>query len=266
MAIVKFIASGCPMNNIFSYVMNESKTEDGILVSGIHYTPESALDEFRFVKNKFGKIDGRQYYHIVQSFSLDDKLTPETAHEIGLKFAAFFPGFQIVVATHCDKEHLHNHLVMNSVNMENGKKFHQTADDLARIKEYSNQLCREYGLSETEAKSSFGSMPKWKDLLRRKAYSVACRTSCKEDFIYEMEMHGYKVDWQEGHKYITFTTPGGHKCRDNKLFAEQLLRKIWRFVFSSAAVSRDLLCSISSLKTACIRNTVTRWAKVCFRC
>ena len=225
MAIVKFIASGCPMNNIFPYVMNESKTEDGILVSGIHCTPESALDEFRFVKNKFGKIDGRQYYHIVQSFSPDDKLTPATAHEIGLRFAEYFPGYQIVVATHCDRDHLHNHLVMNSVNMENGKKFHQTADDLARVKEYSNQLCREYGLSETEAKSSFGSMPKWKDLLRRKAYSVACRTSCKEDFIYEMEMHGYKVDWQEGHKYITFTTPDGHKCRDNKLFAEQLLRK-----------------------------------------
>ena len=55
MAIVKFIASGCPMNNIFPYVMNGNKTEDGILVSGIHCTPESALDEFRFVKNKFGK-------------------------------------------------------------------------------------------------------------------------------------------------------------------------------------------------------------------
>lgn len=181
MAIVKFISSTCPMNNIFPYVMNRNKTEDGILVSGIHCTPESALDEFRFVKNKFGKIDGRQYYHIVQSFSPDDKLTPETAHEIGLKFAAFFPSFQIVVATHCDRDHLHNHLVMNSVNMESGKKFHQTADDLARVKEYSNQLCREYGLSETEAKSSFGSMPKWKDLLRRKAYSVACRTSCNTD-------------------------------------------------------------------------------------
>ena len=61
MAIVKFIVSGCPMNNIFPYVMNESKTENGILVSGIHCTPESALDEFRFVKNKFGKTDGRQY-------------------------------------------------------------------------------------------------------------------------------------------------------------------------------------------------------------
>lgn len=225
MAIVKFIASGCPMNNIFPYVMNGEKTDDGALVSGIGCSPESALEEFRFVKTKFGKNDGRQYYHIVQSFSPEDKLTPETAHEIGLKFAAFFPGFQIVVATHCDKEHLHNHLVMNSVNMETGKKYHQTADDLDRVKEYSNSLCREYGLSETETKSAFGAMPKWKQLLRNKAYTVANRTRTKEEFIFEMEMHGYKVDWQEGHKYITFTTPDGHKCRDNKLFAEQLLRK-----------------------------------------
>ena len=155
---------------------------------------------------------------------------------------------------------------MNSVNMENGKKFHQTADDLARVKEYSNQLCREYGLSETEAKSSFGSMPKWKDLLRRKAYSVACRISCKEDFIYEMEMHGYKVDWQEEHKYL----PSPHRTVINAVTTSSLpssfCEKIWRFIFSSAAVSRDLRSSISSLKTDCIRNTVTQWAKVCFRC
>ena len=82
------------MNNIFPYVMNRNKTEDGILISGIHCTPESALDEFRFVKNKFGKTDGRQYYHIVQSFSPDDKLTPETAHEIGLRFAEYFPAIR----------------------------------------------------------------------------------------------------------------------------------------------------------------------------
>ena len=69
-------------------------------------------------------------------------------------------------------------------------------------------------------------------MLRRKAYSVACRTCSKEDFIFEMEMHGYKVDWQEGHKYITFTTPDGHKCRDNKLFAEQLLRKNLEIYFA----------------------------------
>lgn len=116
--------------------------------------------------------------------------------------------------------------------METGKKFHQSAAEVRQVKEYSNRLCREYGLSETETKSSFGTMPKWKSQLRNKAYSVACRTCSKEDFIFEMEMHGYKVDWQEGHKYITFTTPDGHKCRDNKLFAEQLLRKNLEIYFA----------------------------------
>ena len=134
MAIVKFVTARCPMNNIFPYVMNSEKTDGGVLVSGIHCMPETALDEFRFVKNKFGKTDGRQYYHIVQSFSPDDNLDAETAHEIGMKFAEFFPGYQIVVATHCNCSHLHNHIIMNSVNMENGKKFHQTASELARVK------------------------------------------------------------------------------------------------------------------------------------
>ncbi len=85
----------------------------------------------------------------------------------------------------------HNHIILNSVNMETGKKFHQTADDLDRVKEYSNSLCREYGLSETETKSAFGAIPKWKQLLRSKAYTVANRTRTKEEFIFEMEMHGY---------------------------------------------------------------------------
>ena len=224
MAIVKFVASGCPMNNIFPYVMNRGKTDEN-LISGINCSPDTVLQEFTFVKKQFKKEDGRTYVHIVQAFSPDDDLTPELAHEIGLRFAEYFGGYQALVATHRNTDHIHNHIILNSVNMETGKKFHQSAAEMRQVKEYSNKLCREYGLSETETKSSFKSMPKWKSQLRNKAYSVACRTCSKEDFIFEMEMHGYKVDWQEGHKYITFTTPDGHKCRDNKLFAEQLLRK-----------------------------------------
>lgn len=224
MAIVKFVTSGCPMNNIFPYVMNREKTDEN-LISGINCSPDTVLQEFTFVKKQFKKEDGRIYVHIVQSFSPDDDITPEVAHEIGLRFAEYFGGYQALVATHRNTDHIHNHIILNSVNMETGKKFHQSAAEMRQIKEYSNRLCREYGLSETETKSSFRTMPKWKSQLRNNAYSVACRTCCKEDFIFEMEMHGYKVDWQEGHKYITFTTPDGHKCRDNKLFAEQLLRK-----------------------------------------
>ncbi len=224
MAIVKFVASGCPMNNIFPYVMNREKTDEN-LISGINCSPDTVLQEFTFVKKQFKKEDGRTYVHIVQAFSPDDDLTPELAHEIGLRFADYFGGFQALVATHRNTDHIHNHIILNSVNMETGKKFHQSDAEMRQVKEYSNRLCRRYGLSETETKSSFGAMPKWKSQLRNKAYSVANRTRSKEDFIFEMEMHGYKVDWKDGHKYITFTTPDGHKCRDNKLFAEQLLRK-----------------------------------------
>ena len=99
MAIVKFVNSGSPMNIIFDYVTRREATENK-LISGVNCSPDSALEEFKFVKRRFHKEDGRSYYHIVQSFSPDDDLTPETAHEIGLKFAEYFPGFQIVVATH----------------------------------------------------------------------------------------------------------------------------------------------------------------------
>ena len=224
MAIVKFIVSGSPLKTVLNYVTNREKTDD-LLISGVQCSPETALDEFQFVKRKFRKEDGRQYYHIVQSFSPDDDITPEIAHEIGVRLAEYFKGYQILVATHVDKGHIHNHLVMNSVSYQTGKKFHQTREDMLRVKAYSNRLCREYGLSVTEEKSSFGKMPKWKQDLRNLAYRVACRTRSREEFIYEMEMHGYTVDWREGYKYITFTTPDGHKCRDSKLFAEQLLRQ-----------------------------------------
>ena len=110
MAIVKFVSSNCPMNNIFPYAMNAEKTDGGTLVSGINCMPETAFNEFQYVKKKYGKEDGRQYYHIVQSFSPDDKLSPKTAHEIGLKFAEYFEGFQIVVSTHTDRNHIQNHI------------------------------------------------------------------------------------------------------------------------------------------------------------
>ena len=219
------------MNNIFPYVMNREKTDEN-LISGVSCSPDTVLSEFNFVKKQFKKEVGRTYVHIVQAFSPDDDITPEVAHEIGLRLAEYFGGFQALVATHRNTDHIHNHIILKSVNLETGKKFHQSASELIEVKEFSNKLCREYGLSETEAKSSFKSMPKWKALLRQKAYTVANHTCCKEDFIYEMEMHGYKVDWKKDHKHITFTTPDGHKCRDNKLFAEQLLRKNLEIYFA----------------------------------
>ena len=223
MAVVKFIASGCPMNNIFSYVMRDEATERK-LIDGMNCMPETAFEEFKFVKARFGKEDGRQYYHIIQSFSPDDNISPEEAHELGMKFAGHFEGFQAVVATHVNKAHLHNHIILNSVNMETGRKYHQSRDEMLAAKRFANDLCREYGLSVTEEKCEYGKMPKWKQQLRSMIVWALFKSPDRETFIEALERHGYGVNWTDGHKYVTFTTPEGYKCRDNKLFDDRCLK------------------------------------------
>ena len=108
MAILKCVASGCTLNNIFGYVKRREATQDK-LIGGVNCDPDAALDEFIFVKKLFHKEEGRQYYHFVQSFSPEDDLTPETAHEIGLRFAEAFPEYQVLIATHVNTGALHNH-------------------------------------------------------------------------------------------------------------------------------------------------------------
>ena len=193
MAIVKFVTSGSPMNNIFPYIMKEEKTEQK-LISGINCMPETAMEEFINVKKQFGKTDGRQYYHVVQSFSPEDNISPETAHEIGLKFAGYFGNYQMVIATHTDRKHIHNHIVFNSVNFESGKKFHQSRDEMIQVKEYSNKICQKYGLTLTEAKATRYDMPKWKRKLKSKLEYAMKHSRDKEEFIYLLERLGVTVN------------------------------------------------------------------------
>ena len=253
MAIVKFLAASRTVKEALNYIINPEKTNE-TLISGVNCTPESAESEFEFTKTKFNKHGGREYYHIVQSFSPEDNITPEIAHEIGLRFAEYFKGYQIVISTHCDKDHIHNHMIMNSVNYKTGKKFHQTKEDLMRVKEFSNKLCREYGLSETEEKSNWKEMPKWKAKLRSDAYYAAKVSRTKEEFIRFMESRGYKVKWEDGHKYITFTTRDGKKCRDNKLFAEQLLRENLEIYFALGGCDSGLAEQYAEYRTPLKEN------------
>ena len=230
MAVVKFVAAKCPMSYIFKYVMRKEATERK-LIDGLNCSPVSACDEFEYVKHQYHKEDGRQYYHIVQSFSPDDNVTPELAHEIGMKFAENFPGYQVLVATHTNTKHVHNHLIMNSVNFEDGRKFHISRDQMLQYKEISNQLCRQYGLSVTEVKTK--KRARWKDELIETLYDALENTASKDEFIEYMELHGYKVKWEDKYKYITFTTPEGIKVRDNKLFNECFLKHNLELYFLS---------------------------------
>lgn len=248
MAIVKFVTAGCPMNNIFAYVMNKEKTEDK-LISGINCMPESAMAEFMSVKRQFHKDNGRQYYHIIQSFAPGDEVAPEVAHEIGMQFAEYFSGFQILVATHINKAHTHNHIIMNSVNYENGKKFHQSRDEMIAVKAYSNKLCREHGLSTTEEKCTYGKIPKWKWQLRKAVeWALSCSPT-RESFIEWMKNHGYQVKWEDDYKYITFTTPDNQKCRDNKLFDERFLKSNLEIYFALGGCNSYLASEFQEYKT-----------------
>ena len=111
-----------------------------------------AYQEFMNTKRLHDKNDGRMFYHMIQSFKPEEILTPQTDHEIALKMAEQFPGFEILVATHTDREHIHSHFIINSVNADTGKKYHSNLESLQQLREVSDRLCLAYGLSVIQPK------------------------------------------------------------------------------------------------------------------
>ena len=137
------------LGGVLRYVQQEEKTtwEDRRLVSGWNCTAQSVCSEMQLTKERFHKTDGRQYYHFVQSFDKQDDLSPLEVHAIGLELAQRqFPNFEVLVATHMDTEHLHNHLVVNSVSFQSGKKLHQSAADLQAHRIANDEICVAHGL------------------------------------------------------------------------------------------------------------------------
>ena len=223
------------MGRVIRYVSQEKKTMDETgrrYLSGVNCTPELAQKSFMATKNLYGKADGIFFYQYVQSFSPKEEVTPEEAHQIAQELAErFFPGCEVLVATHMDTEHLHSHLIVNSVHPDTGKKLHFTPNTLEQMRKVSDQLCEEHGLStlkpyqqdrrtqglragEYRAASRGES---WKFQLIIAIEEVMKRAGTREEFLREMNQQGYQVRWEEGRKSITYTTPTGKKCRDDKL-------------------------------------------------
>ncbi|UQT49386.1 relaxase/mobilization nuclease domain-containing protein [Flavonifractor plautii] len=117
-------------------------------LSGINCGAEVAQQSFMATKNLYSKASGTFFYHYVQSFSPQENVTPAQAHQIALELAErFFPGCEVLVATHVDAEHPHSHFVVNSVHPDTGKKLHFTPRTLEQMRAVSDQLCLEHGLS-----------------------------------------------------------------------------------------------------------------------
>ena len=145
------LASLHAVEDVVEYAADEMKTERRSYVSCLNCREDTAAAQFMETKRLWGKPGGRVCYHGYQSFKADE-VTAETAHEIGVRLAEELWGgrFEVVVATHCNTGHYHNHFVINSVSWVDGKKFYNSPADYARMREVSDRLCREYAISVIE--------------------------------------------------------------------------------------------------------------------
>ena len=179
-------------------------------------------------------------------------MTPAQAHQIALELAErFFPGCEVLVATHVDAEHPHSHFVVNSVHPDTGKKLHFTPRTLEQMRAASDQLCLEHGLStlkpyQQNRRTKGLRTGEYRAAVRGESRkfqlittveAVMERAGSREEFIREMERRGYRVRWEDARKCITYTTPTGMKCRDDRLHEEKSERRRWSMIPNPAAYS-----------------------------
>lgn len=245
MAIVKAVSSRAPIAVAIDYITKEEKTDERLL-TGIGVSPFTAKDEMETTKELYNKTGGRTYKHFVQSFAPDEKINPKEAHLLACDFAKRceqFKGFEVLIATHLDRDHVHSHFIVNSVNAEDGHKFQMSKSDLQSIKDLSDQLCQEHGLSVTEKGKCFDGQErkeptsfkaeKYRHIKSNgigtkgeRSYLVDTATAVKEslskarskeEFVDSLNKKGYSVDWSDNHRHITFCDAEGHKVRDTNL-------------------------------------------------
>ena len=251
MAIVHFVnykrgtQSRAAMRGVMLYVMQEKKTawEGGPLVSGINCQPQSVYDDFLNTKLLYHKDGGVMFYHMVQSFPKGAAVDPRQAHEAARRLAEYFDGCEVLVCTHVDREHIHSHCVINSVNFETGKKLHMAKEQLQELMRRNDMICQEMGLpvfepTAQQARGMSGAEyhtalkgQSWKLRLMNTIDECMKYAADKDAFVSLMASEGYAVRWESGRKYITYTTPDGLKCRDNKLHEEKYCKEAMEHEF-----------------------------------
>ena len=251
MAIVHFVnykkgtQSRAAMRGVMLYVMQEMKTtwEGGPLISGINCQPQSVYDDFLNTKLLYHKDGGVMFYHMVQSFPKGAEVDPRQAHEAARRLAEYFEGCEVLVCTHVDREHIHSHCVINSVNFDTGKKLHMAKEQLQELMRRNDMICQEMGLPvfdvpTQQARGMSGAEyhtalkgQSWKLRLMNTIDECMKYAADKDAFVSLMASEGYAVRWEDTRKYITYTTPDGLKCRDNKLHEEKYCKEAMEHEF-----------------------------------
>ena len=230
---------GC-MKSVMRYVSQLGKTlwDGQQLVSGIGCQPETAFDEFLSTKLLHHKDGGVMFYHMVQSFPKGANIDPRTAHEAARRLAGYFDGCEVLVCTHVDREHIHSHCIINSVNFETGRKVHMADEQIQELRIRNDQICEELGLpkfQKDEQRHSRGMSnaeyytadrgESWKFELMRVIDECMRYAGNRDEFLTLLRSEGYDAAWTDSRKNITYTTPEGRKCRDSKLHMEKYLKE-----------------------------------------
>ena len=205
MAITKILSKNMRLDKLIRYIQNPDKTDDAVFTYCQYCNKKDAVHQWRDAKERWNKTDGIQAFHIIQSFA-PGEITPELAHELGRQFIQeHLSDYQVVLGTHVDKGHIHNHIALNSVSFKTGKKYHSTAESYyQQIRKISDRLCREHGLSVVMETGGKGiSYAEWK---LHKAGVLTLRELFDQDveeclsqamdlgqFYALMEDHGYTV-------------------------------------------------------------------------
>ena len=220
------------MKSVMRYVSQPGKTlwDGQNLVSGIGCQSATAFDEFLSTKLLHHKDGGIQFYHMVQSFPKGADVDPRAAHEAARQLAGYFEGCEVLVCTHTDREHIHSHCIINSVNFETGKKIHMADEQIQALRARNDAICEELVLpkfQKDEQRQSGGMSnaeyypaakgESWKLELMRVIDECMRYAGSREEFMALLRAEGYGATWTDSRKNITYTTPDGRKCRDSRL-------------------------------------------------
>ena len=288
MAIVHFVnykrgtQSRAAMRGVMLYVMQEKKTAwDGVpLISGVNCQPQSVYDDFLNTKLLYHKDGGVMFYHMVQSFPKGAAVDPRQAHEAARRLAEYFDGCEVLVCTHIDREHIHSHCVINSVNFETGKKLHMAKEQIQELMRRNDMVCREFSLpvfkpKERKQKTKTMTIGEYHTAARGQSKKLQLmniindcmrHASNREEFIALMESEGCKVRWEKSRKNITYTTPSGWQCRDRLLFGDKYLKENMEYEFRireeiiyGRAVGEEPSCTDSAdhISAVCTEHAAT---------
>lgn len=243
MATIKVTSSkNGSIKSLIEYLTQEEKTQEH-LVSGKDCYAKKVVRDFMTTKQLFNKKGGRQYHHYVQSFK-PGEVTPDKAHELGRELAEDFQGFEVFIVTHVDKEHIHNHLVVNSVNFNNGKKLHTSKYDLEQFKKLNDKICRRENLNVIENKKGRYLSQAQVHLIKKGqskqvdliAKILKAKNGCrsKEKYIEIMDQQGYTVEWGSRNR-ITYIDKDLKKKNDEQ---KAVGKKGVKYKFGERALSK----------------------------